>query len=82
MPLSQRRGIDAKATEKEVLRRREAQANGIILEKPNKAKRNGEIKRRRGIGAPSVGKLRGAMLKLSKKDVADIEGPRKARRSK
>lgn len=82
MPLNQKRGISAKATEKEGVRRREAQANGIILEKANKAVRRGEDKRQRGIGAPSVGKFQGGMLKLTKKDVANIEGPKKTRRGK
>ncbi len=82
MPLAQRKGITAKATEREELRRREAQENGIILEKVAKSKKKGDSMRQRGIGAPSVGKFQGGMLKLSKKDVAEIEGPKKNARRK
>lgn len=82
MPLAQRKGITAKATEREELRRREAQENGIILEKVAKSKKKGDSMRQRGMGAPSVGKFQGGMLKLSKKDVAEIEGPKKNARRK
>ena len=82
MPLAQRRGIKAKAAEKEESRRRTAQQNGIILEKDVKGKRKDHSKRQRGIGAPSVGKFQGGMLKLSKKDIAEIEGPRKTPRGR
>ena len=80
MPFAQRKGIMAKATKREDLRRREAQENGIILEKAGKPKRKDSTMRQRGIGAPSVGKFRGGMLKLNKKDVAAIEGPKKTAR--
>ena len=82
MPLAQRRGIKAKAAEKEESRRRTAQQNGVILEKDVKGKRKDHSKRQRGIGAPSVGKFQGGMLKLSKRDVAEIEGSRKAPRGR
>ena len=82
MPLAQRKGIAAKATEREETRRREAQENGIILEKVAKRKRKDGSERQRGIGGPGVGKFQGGMLKLSKKDVAKIEGPRKSTRRK
>ncbi|KAL8687517.1 MAG: hypothetical protein Q9218_006334 [Villophora microphyllina] len=76
MPLAQRKGIRAKAVERDEGRRREAKENGIILEKVAKSKANGP-KRERGIEAPSVGKFSRGMLTLSKKDVASIVGPRK-----
>ena len=82
MPLAQRKGINAKATEREELRRREAKENGIILEKAGKRKKKDKSMRQRGIGAPSVGKFQGGMLKLNKKDVAEIEGPKKVARRK
>lgn len=75
MPLTQRKGIAAKATRREELRRQEAKENGIILEKAVKRKKKDSM-RLRGIGAPSVGKFQGGMLKLSQKDVAKIEGPK------
>lgn len=77
MPLAQRKGIIAKAADREGSRRRNAQENGIILEKAIKGNGKDESKRQRGIGAPSVGRFQGGMLKLSKKDVADIEGPKR-----
>ena len=82
MPLAQRKGIAAKATGREKLRRREARENGIILEKAAKSRKKGHTMRRRGISAPSVGRFQGGILKLSKKDVAEIEGPKKIARRK
>ncbi|KAL8657150.1 MAG: hypothetical protein Q9226_002209 [Calogaya cf. arnoldii] len=76
MPLAQRKGIAAKATEREEKRRREAKESGIILEKAVKPKIK-EGKRERGIGAPSVGKFSRGMLTLSKRDVNMIVGPAK-----
>ena len=76
MPLAQRKGIIAKATERNDSRRREAKENGIVLEKAVKGKKKHEAKRQRGVGAPSVGKFQGGMLKLSRKDVAEIVGPK------
>jgi len=75
--MSHRRGIVSKATKKEATRRQEAKENGIILEKVKKSKKGGDVRRERGIGAPGIGKFQGGMLKLSKKDVADIEGPKR-----
>lgn len=82
MPLAQRKGIAAKATKREELRRREARENGIILEKAAKSKTKYDSMRQRSIGASSVGKFHGGMLKLSKKDVAAIEGPKNIARRK
>ena len=82
MPFAQRRGIIAKATGREELRRREAQENGIILEKVGKSKKKDNGMRQRGIGAPSVGRFQGGILKLNKKDIAEIEGPKKIARHK
>ncbi|KAL9577659.1 MAG: hypothetical protein Q9212_006223 [Teloschistes hypoglaucus] len=76
MPLAQRKGIVAKAVERDASRRTEAKENGIILERAVKSKAR-EPQRQRGIGAPSVGKFSRGMLTLSKKDVASIVGPRK-----
>jgi hypothetical protein len=76
MPMSHRKGIIAKKGEKEDKRRREARENGIILEKAQ-MKKSSEGKRDRGVGAPGVGKFYGGTLTLSKKDISEIEGPRK-----
>ena len=77
MPFAQRKGIMAKATAREEKRRREAKENGIILEKKGSGNRIKDTRRDRGLDAPSVGKFRNGTLRLSKKDVADIEGPRR-----
>lgn len=72
-----------KIAEKEESRRHDAKVNGIILEKAiNKKKGSAAAKRQRGIGAPSVGKFKGGMLKLSKQDVLEIQGPRKIPKSR
>ncbi|KAL9093365.1 MAG: hypothetical protein Q9165_004106 [Trypethelium subeluteriae] len=76
MPMAHRKGIIAKTQERAQKRRREAQENGIILEKAVKAKKKVEGKRERGIGAPGVGSFRGGTLVLSRRDLASIRGPR------
>ena len=77
MPIAIRKGIISKQNEKENARRREARENGIVLEKAKmKEKRGNEARRDRGVGNPNVGKFSGGTLKLSKKDISDIEGPR------
>ena len=77
MPLAQRKGIAKKSAEREELRRQQAFENGIIIEKAIKDNGKDGVKRQRGIGAPSVGKFQGGMLKLSKRDIAEIQGPKK-----
>ena len=77
MPLAHRKGIVAKAGSKEALRRQEAKENGIILERLIKSSVQPKGKRERGVDAPSVGKFRGGTLKLSKDDIAGIQGPRR-----
>ncbi len=81
--MSHRKGMIAKRTEKEEKRRREARENGVILEKAKMiVKKGGDAKRERGVGAPGVGKFSGGTLKLSKKDVFDIEGPKRSSSSR
>ncbi|OCK82755.1 hypothetical protein K432DRAFT_292558 [Lepidopterella palustris CBS 459.81] len=75
MPMSHRKGIVAKATQREESRRKEAKENGIILEAATKMKK-AERRRERGIGGPGVGKFNGGTLKLSRKDVESIQGSR------
>ncbi|PGH06145.1 hypothetical protein GX51_02533 [Blastomyces parvus] len=91
MPMSHRKGIIGKASKKEETRRKEAKESGIILEKPSFStvgkKPNGRgggsaVRRERGIGNPSVGKFTGGTLRLSKKDILDIQGPRKGGRGR
>ncbi|KAF2012722.1 hypothetical protein BU24DRAFT_330813, partial [Aaosphaeria arxii CBS 175.79] len=81
MPMSHRKGMAVKAKHREDVRRREAKENGIILEKERRAKKfSGE--RDRGVGGPDVGTFKGGMLKLSKKDLADINGVKGSYRGK
>jgi hypothetical protein len=75
--MAHRKGMIAKQSEREAKRRREAKESGIILEKAKIEKKSSGGKRDRGVGAPAVGKFLGGTLKLSKKDIFDIEGPRK-----
>lgn len=82
MPLAHRRGIAAKAVMREEVRRKEAQENGVILEKASKVKRGDAGKRDRGIGTPAVGKFAGGTLKLSRKDIHEINGPRQVVRGR
>ncbi|KAI1404007.1 hypothetical protein F4819DRAFT_173480 [Hypoxylon fuscum] len=85
MPMAHRKGINAAAESRESRRRREARENGIILERPTnggggagaKGKGTGGKmmrKRERDVGAPAVGRLSNGMLKLSKKDITEIQG--------
>lgn len=80
MPLSHRKGINAKKATKEQERRSEAKENGIILERAAMQKKTGPKpqQRSRGIGGPSVGKFSGGTLRLSKQDVAGITGPKRS----
>ena len=79
MPLSHRRGITAKAASRESVRRKEARENGIILEKASHSTKSIGMRRDRGVDVPSVGRFRDGMLKLSKQDVASIQGPARGR---
>ena len=71
MPMSHRKGINAKAKMRDEKRRAEAKENGITLEKEKKA-RKVIGKRERGVGAPSVGKFKGGTLTLSKKELRGL----------
>lgn len=85
MPLSHRKGMEAKATERDKTRRSEAKENGIILEKQSNDRKKTVVSNKRkekGVGAPSVGKFSKGMLRLSKKDVEDIQGQRTMGNSK
>lgn len=82
MPLSHRRGIQAKAILKEKERRQAAVENGIILEKATTGAKKVSSRRTRSVGTPSVGRFQGGMLTLSKKDIADIKGPKPSAKRK
>ncbi|KAF3059442.1 hypothetical protein GL218_04463 [Daldinia childiae] len=77
MPMSHRKGIVAAVTTRETKRRKEARENGIILERPSSTAAKGKPRVRKfekAVDAPAVGKLRNGMLKLSQKDIAEIQG--------
>ncbi|KAI0127719.1 hypothetical protein BJ170DRAFT_626488 [Xylariales sp. AK1849] len=84
MPMSHRKGIEGAKVAREEKRRREAKENGIVLERPapgkgpkakDRGRERGAGKRERAVDAPAVGKFQGStMLRLSKKDVAEIQG--------
>ncbi|KAH0527985.1 hypothetical protein TsFJ059_002901 [Trichoderma semiorbis] len=79
MPMHMRKGINAAAVEREAKRRREAKETGVILERETGKKKKRD---RRGGGGggggfgPSVGRLKGAELRISERDVKKIEGTR------
>lgn len=76
MPMSIRKGIVSAAANREAKRRREAKENGIILERQSGG---GKAKRSRPAGdlvRPGIGRLKGAELRLSNKDVQSMEGAR------
>ncbi|KAK5627832.1 hypothetical protein RRF57_003547 [Xylaria bambusicola] len=81
MPMSMRKGIQAAIEGRETKRRQEARENGIVLERPTTLKKTSKGKRNgpHAIDAPAVGKMNNGMLRLSKRDIADLEGggPRK-----
>ncbi|KAM0562251.1 hypothetical protein ACHAPJ_002697 [Fusarium lateritium] len=79
MPMNMRKGIVAAADAREAKRRREAKENGIILERET-SKKKGRRDRARDLAVdrPGVGRLKGAELRLSDKDIKSIEGGRDA----
>jgi hypothetical protein len=75
MPMSQRKHEVAKARTNEEKRRAEAREAGIILEREQRmGKKDADKRRERGVGGPSVGKMRGGTLSLSREDVRSITG--------
>lgn len=91
MPMNMRKGMVAAAGAREAKRRREAKENGVILERSaaggsgaGKGKKQQQRSRDRGVDGPGVGRMKGAQLRISERDVRSIEGGRDAfgRRSK
>ncbi|KAF2657428.1 hypothetical protein K491DRAFT_756853 [Lophiostoma macrostomum CBS 122681] len=82
MPMALRKGLAAKAKQREEKRRADARDAGIVLEREVRVGKNGDGRggsrsargRDKGVGGPSVGRFQGGMLKLSRRDVADITG--------
>lgn len=79
-----RKGITAAAVEREAKRRREAKESGVILERETGKKKKKTSTKRDGRGGggggngfgPAVGRLKGAELRISERDVRKIEGTR------
>lgn len=82
VPMKLRQKTIARAEEKEAKRRQEARENGIILEREKTKGHSGSKakKRRKGgdiaVDRPGVGRLRGAELRISERDVRQIENTR------
>ena len=75
MPMSHRRGIEQKKTKNETERRKEAREAGVILEREKKGvKVKEERDKSKPYRVPGVGRMVGGTLKLSKRDVAEIQG--------
>lgn len=74
MPLSHRKGIVIKAASRETKRRDQAVENGVVLEKVRHAS-GGKRFREKGVGGPAVGRMKGATLKISSRDLRSIQGP-------
>jgi hypothetical protein len=75
MPLSHRKGISSKASNREEKRRKDAADNGVVLEKA-KFVAKATKPREKSIGGPNVGRFKGGTLKLNAKDLRSIQGPR------
>ncbi|KAH8847889.1 hypothetical protein MCOR27_002496 [Pyricularia oryzae] len=83
MPIAMRKGIVKAGVDKEARRRREAKECGVILET---AKSSGDRRRpasstngnrrSKDVGLPGVGRMRGAELRISARDIRDVEGRR------
>ncbi|EHK16720.1 uncharacterized protein TRIVIDRAFT_6913, partial [Trichoderma virens Gv29-8] len=78
MPMHMRKGINAAVVEREAKRRREAKESGVILERETGKKKRRDRKSGGGGGGfgPAVGRLKGAELRISERDVKKIEGTR------
>lgn len=71
--MAMRKGIESAKVSRETQRRREAAENGIVLERKGG---NSRGKRKRGgasVDMPGVGRMRGAELSLSERDIRSIE---------
>lgn len=76
MPMNMRKGIKKASETYEQKRRREARENGIILEKAS-GKGKGNVKKRSGgdrpVDMPGIGKMRGAQLTISSREIRSME---------
>lgn len=83
MPMNMRKGINKAAETYEQKRRREARENGIILEKASGKTKSGSSSRGgkrsggnggdRAVDMPGIGKMRGAQLTISAREIRSME---------
>lgn len=78
--MAMRKGIIRATESKEEKRRREARENGIVLEREAKKAVNRK-KSERAVDLPAVGKMRGAELRISKREIREIENEGRKRQS-
>ncbi|KND94924.1 hypothetical protein TOPH_00599 [Tolypocladium ophioglossoides CBS 100239] len=78
MPMHMRKGMAAAAGAREAKRRREARENGVILERETGKKKRRNRGRDAAVDRPGVGRLKGAELRISERDVKSIESGRDA----
>jgi hypothetical protein len=78
VPMNIRKGIQKKQEAKKAEQAKSAKDAGIILEAQVR-KKGGSKRRERAVGGPSVGSFRGGMLRLSSKDLQDIQGIKRKR---
>ncbi|KAH8176163.1 hypothetical protein LIA77_04581 [Sarocladium implicatum] len=78
MPMNMRKGMVAARVEGEKKRRREAKENGVVLERERsdagvkKAKKKKDF----GVDRPGIGRMKGAQLRISDRDIKSIENTR------
>lgn len=75
--MNMRKGMVAARVEGERKRRSEAKENGVVLERE---KSDGGVKKAKkkdyGVDRPGIGRMKGAQLKISDRDVKSIENTR------
>lgn len=81
MPLAHRRGINAKATDREERRRQDALENGVVLEREKRKSNSKQAKfREKGIGGPAIGRFKGGTLKIRQRDVRSLQDEQRKKR--
>lgn len=74
--MAMRKGIETAKKEREERRRKEALENGIVLERKAGGAGPKDRKRRRdgaAVDMPGIGRMKGAELRLSEKDIRSME---------
>lgn len=75
--MSMRKGITAAKVAGEAKRRKEAKENGVILEREvGNKKMKKRPQRDDAVDRPGIGRMKGAQLRISERDVKSIENTR------